>query len=293
MPDLELLDALSVIVIAEDSVLYESPYLGQHGISLFLAAVQGDLRRNVLVDVGQNSEALLHNMKLMGIAPSSIDAVVLTHCHYDHTQGLAEILKAIGKRDLPVVAHPDLFRLNFVEQPYLRSVGVPRPDARERIEENGGTLFLTSDPLRLMPGLATTGYVPRQTDFEAAGLSLKTIDAAGRVAADPMADDISVVAATKNAGLQILTGCSHAGIVNIARQAQALYPGLRLGGIIGGLHLVEASPERIARTATALKELDVKRVYAGHCTGFDAQVALRAAFGDRFEPLRTGMVLAF
>ncbi len=293
MPDLELLDELRVTVVAEDSVLYESPYLGQHGISLYLAAVQGDLRRNVLVDVGQNSEALLYNMKLMGIAPSSIDAVVLTHCHYDHTQGLAEVLKAIGKRDLPVVAHPDLFRLNFTDQPYLRSIGVPGTDSRARIEENGGTLFLTADPLRLMPGLGTTGYVPRQTDFEEAAPTLKTIDAAGRVAADPMADDISVLAATKNAGLQILTGCSHAGIVNIARRAQGLYPGVRLGGIIGGLHLVEASPKRIARTAAALKELDVGRVCAGHCTGFDAQAALRAVFGDGFEPLRTGMVFRF
>jgi len=289
----DCLDSLNVTVLAEDSVLYESAFLGQHGIALYLEARRGTQKRNVLVDVGQNPEALLYNMKLLGIEASSIDAIVLTHRHYDHTQGLAAVLRAIGKQDLPVVAHPDLFKLNFVVDPFLRSVGVMSADARPRIEENGGLLFLTADPLPLLPGLTTSGYVQRQTDFEQAGASLRTIDAAGRVVVDPMDDDISVVACTASAGLVILTGCSHAGIVNITRQALAAYPGAGVGALIGGLHLVEASTERIAQTAAALRQLNVEKVYAGHCTGFDAQVELRAVFGSGFQPLRTGMVFAF
>jgi 7,8-dihydropterin-6-yl-methyl-4-(beta-D-ribofuranosyl)aminobenzene 5'-phosphate synthase len=92
------LDSLKITVLAEDSVLYESPYLGQHGVSFLLEGASGKERKNILVDVGQNSEALLHNMKIMGISPSIIDAVVLTHCHYDHTQGIANMLRQIGKK---------------------------------------------------------------------------------------------------------------------------------------------------------------------------------------------------
>jgi len=82
---LEYLDRMSLTVVAEDSVLYESPYWGQHGVSFLVEAYHHNIRKNTLVDVGQNHEALLHNMKEMNISPEIIDSIVLTHCHYDHT----------------------------------------------------------------------------------------------------------------------------------------------------------------------------------------------------------------
>ena len=103
------LDGLRVTVLAEDSVMYESPYLGQHGISLLLESRAGATVRNILVDVAQNPQALLQNMDLLGVQPRSIDAIVITHCHYDHTQGLVRILEATGKKDLPVIVHPEPF----------------------------------------------------------------------------------------------------------------------------------------------------------------------------------------
>ncbi len=98
MDKLGVLDNLRIAVLAEDSVLYESPYLGQHGVSFLVEGVSGRKTKRILVDVGQNSEALLYNMRIMGISPSVIDAIVLTHCHYDHTQGVAHILRETGKK---------------------------------------------------------------------------------------------------------------------------------------------------------------------------------------------------
>ena len=123
--------------------------------------------------MGQNSEALLKNMELMNISPSQIDGIVITHCHYDHTLGLSDILKNIGRENIPVVSHPDLFRLNFITDPILRHVGVMQRDTREKIEDSGGVLYLTRSPLQLLPGLSTTGEVPRKTDFEEIGYSVK------------------------------------------------------------------------------------------------------------------------
>ena len=282
------LDSLKITVLTEDSVLYESHYLGQHGVSFLLEGAKGSDVMRILVDVGQNSQALLSNMKLMNISPSIIDAIVLTHCHYDHTQGVARMLKEIGRRDIQVIAHRDIFRLNFVTEPYLRHVGIMPGDSREEIEKAGGSLLLTKDPVKLMSGIATTGEVKRQTDFEEVGIALKTIQN-GEVVDDPMLDDISVVANVNRKGLVIVTGCSHAGIVNIAKHAMGLTGCEKIEGILGGLHLVDASDVRIKRTSEELAKLNPKWICVGHCTGFKAQVELYLTFRERFSPLQTGM----
>jgi len=161
-------------------------------------------------------------------------------------------------------------------------------DSREDIERAGGRLFLTEDPLALIAGLVTTGEVPRKTDFENPGIALSTIDN-GKLKEDQVLDDISLVACVKNKGIVIITGCSHAGIVNITQYAVELTGIIKIEGIIGGFHLIEASKERIDRTVDALSRFDVNWIAAGHCTGFRAQVALYNKFGERFIPLRTGM----
>jgi len=282
------LNSLKITVLAEDSVLYESHYLGQHGVSFLLEGVKGSDVMRILVDVGQNSQALLNNMKLMNISPAIIDAVVLTHCHYDHTQGVASMLREIGRKDIHVIAHRDIFRLNFITEPYPRHVGIMPGDSREEIEKAGGSLLLTRDPVKLMSGITTTGEVKRQTDFEEVGIALKTIQN-GEVVDDQMLDDISVVANVNGKGLVIVTGCSHAGIVNIARHAVELTGCDKIEGILGGLHLVDAPDDRIRRTGEELSKLNPEWICAGHCTGFKAQVELYLAFRERFSPLQTGM----
>jgi 7,8-dihydropterin-6-yl-methyl-4-(beta-D-ribofuranosyl)aminobenzene 5'-phosphate synthase len=282
------LNSLKITVLTEDSVLYESHYLGQHGVSFLVEGVKGSDVMRILVDVGQNSQALLNNMKLMNISPAIIDAVVLTHCHYDHTQGVARMVKEIGRRDIQVIAHRDIFRLNFITEPYPRHVGIMPGDSREEIEKAGGSLLLTRDPVKLMSGITTTGEVKRQTDFEEVGIALKTIED-GEVVDDPMRDDISVVANVNGKGLVIVTGCSHAGIVNIARHAIELTGCDKIEGILGGLHLIDAPDDRIKRTGEELSKLNPEWICAGHCTGFKAQVELYLAFRERFLPLQTGM----
>jgi 7,8-dihydropterin-6-yl-methyl-4-(beta-D-ribofuranosyl)aminobenzene 5'-phosphate synthase len=284
------LKRLAIKVIAEDSVGYETPYLGQHGISLLLSAEHANGVYHVLVDVAQDAAALLENFKRMNISLSCVDALVLTHCHYDHTQGVAKILREIGKRDLPIIAHPDLFRKHFISDPFLRPIGVMDGDRKSDIEAAGGTLYLTSDPLNILPGLMTTGEIPRITDFEEVGMSLYTLEN-GEVKPDAMIDDLSVVANVQGKGLIIVTGCSHAGIVNISHHAMKLNVKERIYAIIGGFHLIEASEQRIQKTASELKKIDPEWVYAGHCTGFKAQMALYSVFKDHFEPLYTGLSL--
>lgn len=302
-----MLDSLKVTIVAEDSVGYETPYLGQHGVSFLLEAKRGETERRVLVDVAQHPEPLLANMELMGIDPGAIDTIVLTHCHYDHTQGVAEILKAIGKRDLPVIAHPEIFRLNFATEPELHHIGAMSSDRPERIEAAGGSLYCVREPLQIMPGLTTSGEVPRGTEYENKEQNLKTIRE-GRIVVDGMMDEMCVYATVAGVGTVIVTGCSHSGVVNITRHAKVLSSGdagnigsgaggASRGGtvaaIVGGFHLIEADGERIRRTVADLQAEGVGHVYAGHCTGFPAQAELYKSFGEAFTPLRTGEIYRF
>ena len=286
-----MLERLTVTVLAEDSVPYESPLLGQHGVSYWLEAERKGITQRILVDVGQNPEALLFNVGKLDIPLAETDAVVLTHCHYDHTQGLTRILEAIGRKDVPVIAHPSLFRPNFVTDPFFQHVGVMQGDKAEDLRAAGAELVLVSGPLQLMPGLSTTGEVPRVTDFEEVGIALSTLDENGRVVPDSMPDDLSLAARIEGKGLVIITGCSHAGIINILKHTAA--PGERIEGVIGGLHLVEASEERIEKTASALAGFSPSLVAAGHCTGFRAQAAFYAKFGNQFATMGSGTVFRF
>ncbi|MEA4881342.1 MAG: MBL fold metallo-hydrolase [Synergistaceae bacterium] len=287
-----MLKSLRVTVLAEDTVPYESPLLGQHGVSFWLEAEGADGgKSNILVDVGQNPDALLYNIEKLGIPLDRTDAVVITHCHYDHTRGLTKILKAIGKRDLPVIAHPALFRPNFIMDPFIRHVGVLDGDYPQSLREAGAQLILVSEPLQLMPGLVTTGEVPRKTDFEEVGISLYTLDPEGKPIPDLMADDLSLIARVEGLGAVVVTGCSHAGIINIVRHS--IKEGEHLEAVIGGLHLVEASDERIQKTASALEEFAPSLVAAGHCTGLRAQCAFLGIFGERFAPMGSGTIFTF
>ena len=281
------LDSLAVTVLAEDTVGYETPYLGQHGISLYLTAMRDGRITNVLFDVAQHPEPLLANMEMLGIDPSSVDAVVLSHCHYDHTQGLASVVKAIGKNDLPVIGHRDLFRPHFISNPSLRCIGVPAKDGPDEIREAGGVFFPVTGSFEISPGLVTSGEVVRKTEYEGVGMALKTL-VDGEVVTDEVLDDLSLYASVGDKGLVVLTGCSHAGIVNITRQGRD-HTGLNVvEAVIGGFHLIEASDEKIRKTAEGLAELEIQRLHAGHCTGFKAQMELARVFGERFAPMRTG-----
>lgn len=287
------LDWVRVVVLVENSARFASPYLGLHGTAFFVEVYRGDARLGVLVDVGQNPDALLYNMKVLGVSPAAVDAIVLTHCHYDHTKGVSAVLKAIGKRGVPVVAHPDIFRPNFVAEPYLRYVGVDVDDSRERIVESGGALILSKDPVQLMPGLLTSGEVRKRVDFENVKSPFRTVSSDGRVVEDDMRDEIAVIANVRNEGLVIITSCSHPGICSIVKQAIELTGVKKVKAIIGGLHLVEASEERIRKTVEFLAQQDIDLIAAGHCTGFKAQVELYLKFKERFTPLYTGTVFTF
>jgi len=279
-------ESAEIIALVDDYAGYETPYLAQHGISLLVIARSGELRRAILMDAGQSAQPVLHNMALLDIPPHSINAAFVSHCHYDHTDGLVGVLEQVGGT-IPVIAHPALFRTSLELRPALRSIGIrPEYDA-ERIRQAGGQLILAHEPFQFAPGVLSTGEVPRTTGFETSSLEAYNVEG-GRLVQDKMVDDLSLVVNVRDKGLVIVTGCAHAGIVNIIRHAIALTGVERIAGVVGGLHLISAGGQQIQETAKALASLKTGWVVAGHCTGFEASKRLSAALGDRFSLLHSG-----
>lgn len=282
-----MLDSLEILTLVEDSVQMHGSLLGEHGLSFLLTAETGGHTVRGLLDVGQTPEVLSHNMKSLGISPSSIDFLVLSHCHYDHTGGVARFVKSTGKKNFPVIAHPCLFRTHFTVDPVPVSKGVQVEDGRKEIEAAGGQLFLSSDPFPLAPGLTTSGEIPRETDFEGPGKRFFTLSD-GQVCQDELADDMAVFALVKGKGVVVAAGCSHSGIVNILKKARSFFPGEPVAGVAGGLHLINGTEEKMEKTLEGVKEFNPGWVAAGHCTGFPMQMKLASAFGKAFTPLAVG-----
>ncbi len=280
---------IRITTLMDDYAGYETSFYAQHGISLLIDIYSNQVYKRILLDVSQEGKPILHNMDIMGIKPESIDAIFLTHCHYDHTKGLVEMLKAIGK-EIPVIGHPGIFRDNYVLDPFLKNIGITEENGIKAIKEAGGQLFLTKDTFEIMPGVFSTGEVENSTNFETRGISAYNLED-GHLKADNMIDDLSLVVNVKDKGLVIITGCSHAGIINIIKHARKITGIEKIAAVIGGVHLIEAADERIEKTVDALDRMDIDLVVPGHCTGLKASAEIAKRLGNRFSQLHVGKTI--
>lgn len=283
-------DQVKITVLIDDNSGFERNILAQHGISLLIDIDSGGINKRILFDTGQSAMPILHNMKQLKINPESIDMIVLSHCHWDHTSGLVDILKEMP-RIIPIIAHPSIFRAAYKTEPFLMYTGVSNENKLDKIINTNGQLVLIDEPICLMKGVITTGEVERTTDFEFQVTENYTILDCKKCP-DIFVDELALAINIYNKGLLIITGCSHAGIVNIIEHTKKITGIGKVYGIVGGLHLIKASDERINNTLSRLLALDIELIALGHCTGIKAMSKFSDAFVNKCINLHSGKVIS-
>ena len=266
-----------------------------HGLSLLLVAHAGGRTRTLLFDAGPAAATFERNAAILGVDFSSIEAIVLSHGHWDHAGGLLEavgaIAKARGGKAFSCYMHPGMFRQRANRRPdgqlYVNEL-VPDP---AQLQEAGASVVSTREAQSVADGaFYVSGEIPRVTSYEAGVPNHLTRSADGATwESDPLIMDERFVSVhVKGKGQFVFSACSHAGLINVLTHAKATFPGVPLYGAMGGLHLSGINERVIPQTVADLKKFDLKLLAPGHCTGWRALSSMAREFGDELVPSAVG-----
>jgi 7,8-dihydropterin-6-yl-methyl-4-(beta-D-ribofuranosyl)aminobenzene 5'-phosphate synthase len=265
-----------------------------HGLSLLLTAHVGDARHTLLFDAGPEGATLVRNAAILGVDFGAVEAIVLSHGHWDHGGGLLAAIGAVAERRpgtrVPCFVHPGMFGQRASQRPdgvLIAQEPVPGPD---RLAASGADVRSTREPQTVADVFHISGEVPRVTPYETGLPGHVQRSADGRAwEPDPLIMDERFVAVhVKGRGQFVFSACSHAGIVNVLTHARQVSPSVGLYGAMGGLHLSGSTEKIIPDTVADLKRFGLSVLAPGHCTGWRALAALAREFGEELAPSAVG-----
>jgi len=271
------------ITILSDNTAGMGNYLAEWGLSVLIETDTAKL----LLDTGMSISAV-HNAEALGVDLRKVDKIILSHGHSDHTGGLRNMLRQM-KKEVEIIAHPDVWQVKYDRRNDKPAKFIGIPFQREELESLGARFTLTREPMKIAENIWTTGEVPMVTEYETIDSSLFVKQDAGLLP-DPVLDDLAIIVKTEK-GLAVISGCAHRGIINTLYHAQKITGVAEIFAIIGGSHLIGASPERLWQTIAAFKELGVQKLGLCHCTDLPVISVLAQEFGENFIFNKAGVRL--
>ena len=263
------------------STMLSDSHIGEWGFS---AMIEVDGER-ILFDAGSRENTVVQNAKELSINLDNIDNIFLSHNHKDHTGGLITLKKE----------YPNSFKKAHVGEGIFYS----RPNAEgddnyilsnKNTLENLGIKFIShKNPTQPIPGLWTTGQVPRKYDEKNWSGVSKMIDSKGNIVEDIIPEDQSLFFDTEN-GIVLISGCGHAGLANTLDYIQKIIPGRPIYKIIGGFHLLKLNNDKLEWTAKKMREAGVNYFVGAHCTGLNSTYSIRNFLGLTSESALVGSV---
>ncbi len=266
--------ALKITILS--TMLADGSELGEWG---FAALVEADGHR-LLFDTGAHADVVLKNCRSLGIDLTTIPEVILSHSHSDHVGGLMTLRESVVAEHKPAaLARTHVGEGIFYPRPSLAPPVETNPMIliKSQYEATGGVFETHAKPAQIYPGIWLTGPVPRkfpERNWSGDG-KIKTPAGVGE---DNLPEDMALVFDTDN-GLVVLTGCAHAGVVNISNYARTFIRPVRIHALIGGVHLFAASDQTLAWTAKKLNEFGVDNFIGAHCTGIETVFRFRRDLG--------------
>lgn len=278
-----------ITVLCENTPGRHMGIAGEHGFSALVETGGGRL----LFDTGQGM-TLRNNAQSLRIDLASLQTLVLSHGHYDHTGGLAEFLNP--PRGVEIIAHPDVFDAKYAEiaAPQGKDrVFVGTKFSREYLEGGLKCRFrFTREFAEISPGIFFSGEVPVRTDFEKPDPRL-VVRRGDLFEPDPLRDDASLLIETNRSPV-VLLGCAHAGTVNVLRYFAEKTGHRKFHALIGGTHLgAHGEGEQLERTMDAFDEFGIDIIAVSHCTGLQAACTMSRRFPGRFAFANASWEAAF
>lgn len=260
------MDMLSLTALMDNKPTEHKALIAEHGLSLH---VQYGNRR-LLFDCGSGANPL-RNAHRLGVDLKDLDAVILSHSHYDHAAGFRDLTESgLGSRDL--YTGPNFFEAKYAKNG-VRFTNLACGFDAGFLEENGIRHHEVRGMEELFPGVWLISGFPRVHSFETIPERFVRRTEAGFVT-DDFGDEVCMALEIEG-GLAVLVGCSHPGILNMMTQVSRLL-GKPIRAVFGGTHLVEADENRIRETIRSLREMGLEILGLSHCSGDAADCAICA-----------------
>jgi 7,8-dihydropterin-6-yl-methyl-4-(beta-D-ribofuranosyl)aminobenzene 5'-phosphate synthase len=269
-----------------DENWFVHPLMAEHGFCAAIKLEVNGTEHRLLFDSGLDPLAASHNAEVLGLDLSSCELVISSHGHIDHAGGLVNIRKKINEQNqkkLPLVLHEDAFRNRLVKFQDGRTISLPAPNRADLIAAGYNLVEKQSQSLWIKDSILVTGEIPRTNDFEK-GFPDHYSEIDGKMENDPLIkDDQAIVLNIKERGIVIITGCAHAGIINIIKYAKQLSGEDRICAVIGGMHLTGGVFDAlIPRTIDELQQLKPKFIVPCHCSGLKATTEIAKNMPNAF-----------
>lgn len=260
---------------------------GAHGLSLLLTAAKGNTKHTVLFDSGPEGEVFKRNVTKLKVDLSLVEEIVLSHGHWDHAGGFLMALDLIKNANPQhkIVFHfnPGMFHHRAIKLQNGQICPFNKIPEIDQLIQNGAKVVNSEDPRLLLDNMFyLSGEIPRVTPYEQGFPEhVRQLPNQDWVPDPFILDERFLVVHVRDKGLIVFSACSHAGIVNVLKHAQTLFPTIPLYAVMGGFHLSGHSVEKIIpNTIEDMKNFNLKMIIPAHCTGWRAVNALGNAFGD-------------
>ncbi len=205
--------------------------------------------QRILFDTGEAAEPLFYNLDQLGIGIDRIQAVVISHDHWDHTGGLEELLKK--RPGMKVYSCPGFSQV-----------------FKNKIGELNGRLIEADTFLEIDDEILVTGEIP------------------GDYKGSYMPEQALIVRA--KTGISVITGCSHPGIINMIQKVKQKFSQHPIVTVLGGFHLMDKDENTIQSIVHSMKEMKVENVGPTHCTGQGAQIVFKKSYGKHYISISAG-----